>query len=239
MIDVRDLALPGRLDPADLRFEAGARVALIGPNGGGKTSLLRAMAGVEDARGGVAIDGESVATAVSARRRAMLGYLPASRDLNWPIAVRDVIALGLDRPDARRLETLLALFELERLAARPADQLSTGERARVLMARVMASEPRFLLLDEPLSNLDPYWVLRFLEIIDAEAERGATVLVALHDLSQVSRFDRALLISRGRVMKDGTPDKLIADPAFEEAFRVLPAGNGFAISPTAGRQSSR
>jgi iron complex transport system ATP-binding protein len=122
------VALDGRLSPTDLEVRAGELVAVIGPNGGGKTSLLRAIARIESAGGKVEID---------------------------IFAVRDVIALGLDRPDDSRIESLIAQFELEGLAERPVNRLSTGERARVLTARALAARPGALLLDEPLSNLDP------------------------------------------------------------------------------------
>lgn len=238
MIEARLLAIAGRLAETDLRLRAGQMTALIGPNGGGKTSLLRALAGVEGASGTTTIGDEDLSKATPARLRRLVGYLPASRDIRWAIAVRDIIALGLERRDPERVEALLGLFELENLADRPADSLSTGERARVLMARVLASRPALLLLDEPLSNLDPYWVIRFLAVMASEAERGAAVLVALHDLAQLPRFERALLVADGRVLCDETPERLLASRAFERAFRVRPTIGGYAISPSADRQSS-
>ncbi len=138
---------------------AGQRIALIGPNGSGKTTLLRALW-----RGSTAIRSPSALTAsrlppsAPARRAHLLSFLPASRDVRWPIPVRDVIALGLARPDPARVDHLLARLRLTDLAERPIDRLSTGERARALLGRALASRPRLLLLDEPLSNLDPAWV---------------------------------------------------------------------------------
>ena len=222
----RQVGIPGRLQPTDLDVQGGELVALVGPNGGGKTSLLRALARIESASGVVAIGGEDLDLAPLARRRHLLSFLPASRDVTWPISARDVIALGLDRPDPARIEELIAQFELEKLADRPVNRLSTGERARVLAARALVGEPRILLLDEPLSNLDPYWVLRFLSVFEAAAQSGQAVLVALHDLSQLPRFNRALLIAGGKVRMDEAPASLVASERFEEIFRIRSADGG-------------
>ncbi|MBA3667675.1 MAG: ABC transporter ATP-binding protein [Sphingomonas sp.] len=233
------VSLETRLKPTDLTVGAGELVAVVGPNGGGKTSLLRALARVERAGGTVRIDNEDVDQASEARRRRLLSFLPASRDLGWPIAARDVIALGLEARDDRRVGELIDLFELGALANRPVDRLSTGERARVLMARALASRPRLLLLDEPLSNLDPYWVLRFLDVLRACAVAGQSLLVALHDLAHLSRFDRAILVADGLIQMDEPPADLLASERFGEIFRVErdPTG-GWAIRP-ADRRSSR
>jgi iron complex transport system ATP-binding protein len=234
----RGVAIAGRLQPTDLDVDAGELVALVGPNGGGKTSLLRALARIESAAGVVAIEGEDVDLAPLARRRQLLSFLPASRDVIWPISARDVIGLGLDRPDPRRLDELISLFELKKLADRPVNRLSTGERARVLTARAIAASPSALLLDEPLSNLDPYWVLRFLDILETAARSGQAVLVALHDLTQLRHFGRVLLIAEGKVQMDEAPASLMASERFEEIFRIRPLDGGWAIRRPEDRQSS-
>jgi len=228
-LSARQVAIQGRLQPTDLDVVPGELVALVGPNGGGKTSLLRALARIEGASGIVAIDGEDLDEASIARRRQLLSFLPASRDVTWPIAARDVIALGLDRPDSARIDQLITLLELEELARRPVNRLSTGERARVLLARALAPNPTALLLDEPLSNLDPYWVLRILSILETIARSGQAVLVALHDLAQLPHFSRALLIADGKVQLDEAPASLLASERFGEVFRIEAADGGWAI----------
>jgi iron complex transport system ATP-binding protein len=236
----REVAIEHRLQPTDLRVEAGQLIALVGPNGGGKTSLLRALARVEQASGSVEIDGEELDGAGEARLRTLLSFLPASRDIAWPIAVRDVIGLGLGRRDDGRIMELLELFELTEFADRPVDRLSTGERARVLTARALAARPKSLLLDEPMSNLDPYWVLRFLDLFRAASALGQTVLVALHDLTLLAHFDRALLIADGKVQIDEAPADLMASERFGEIFRIRWAADGqWTFRPPAGPQSSR
>ena len=236
----REVAIERRLHPTDLKVEAGQLVALVGPNGGGKTSLLRALARVEQASGSVEIGGEPLDGAGEARLRRLLSFLPASRDIAWPISARDVIALGLERRDDARIVELLDLFELAELADRAVDRLSTGERARVLTARALAARPKVLLLDEPLSNLDPYWVLRFLDIFRSAAASGQAVLLALHDLAHLPRFDRALLIADGRVQMDEAPTDLMASERFGEIFRIgkSPDG-GWTFRPPVDRQSSQ
>jgi len=234
----RELTIPGRLQQASLDAQAGEFVALVGPNGGGKTSLLRALARIEGALGVVAIDGEDIDEAPMARRRRLLSFLPASRDVSWPICARDVIRLGLDRDDERRVDDMIGLFELDKLAGRPVDQLSTGERARVLTARALVGKPKLLLLDEPLSNLDPYWVLRFIEIFESAALAGQIVLAALHDLSLLDRFSRALLISEGRIQMDEAPADLVASERFEEIFRISSTSGRWAIRKLADPRSS-
>lgn len=225
----RQVAIAGRLHPSDLDVRSGELVALIGPNGGGKTSLLRALARIENAAGAVSVGSEDVDLAPLARRRQLLSFLPASRDVTWPIAARDVIALGLDRPDPDRVAELIAQFELEHLANRPVNRLSTGERARVLTARALAGRPKLLLLDEPLSNLDPYWILRFLAIFRSAAASGHMVLAALHDLSQLPHFQRAMLIADGCIQMDEAPASLVASERFGEIFRITAAPGGWAI----------
>lgn len=224
------VALLPRLSPTNLTVSAGQLVALVGPNGGGKTSLLRALARVEDAAGKVRIAGEDLDEAPEARRRRLLSFLPASRDFGWPIASRDVIALGLHRRNDQWVDELIVQFELAPLVDRPINQLSTGERARVLMARALAAKPQLLLLDEPLSNLDPYWVLRFLDLFHSVAAGGQTLMVALHDLALLPRFDRALLIANGQVQMDEAPADLMASERFQEIFRIhADAESGWSI----------
>ena len=230
LLDARDLAISGRLQPTDLELAPGM-TAVIGPNGAGKTSLLRALAGIELETGDVLIAGEELTHAPPPRRMRLLSFLPATRALVWPISASNVIALGLPSPDPARVDELLKQLELDALADRRVDHLSTGERSRVLLARALAARPRLLLLDEPLSNLDPYWVLRTLQILNLEArQRGCAVLATLHDLNQIAAFDRVLLVDGGRIVADGPPGDVMDSLELIRAFRIEKDGRSWKIS---------
>jgi iron complex transport system ATP-binding protein len=239
VLKAQQVAIDGRLSPTDLEIDAGQLVAVVGPNGAGKTSLLRALAGIELDGGWVSIHGEDIASASPTRRMRLLSFLPATRALVWPISARDVIGLGLPTPDPKRVDDLIALLEIDPLANRPVNSLSTGERSRVLLARALAARPQVLLLDEPLSNLDPYWVIKTLQIVREAAKAGCVVLASLHDLAQMGSFDRALLVNEGAVAADCEPMELIHSPALANAFRIERSGEGWTISPAADRRSSR
>lgn len=232
------VSLPPRLQQTQVTIKSACRIAVIGPNGSGKTTLLRALAGIEGEVGKLLVSGEVLAKVPAARRVRLLSFLPASRDVHWPIPVRDVIALGLASPDAERVEELVNGLRLTALADRPIDSLSTGERARALLGRALAAKPRLLLLDEPLSNLDPAWVLRTLDLMDDVASEGTGVIAALHDLTQLGRFDRVWMLHRGKLVADATPVELLASSRFAEVFGVEPDGASWTLSPSADRQSS-
>lgn len=228
-LTARAVSLERRLQPTDLEIEVGKFVALIGPNGSGKTSLLRALAGIELDTGTVRVAGEDLHDTPPSRRPSLATFLSASREMAWPISSRDVVALGLVRPDAERITELLELLELKDLADRAVDRLSTGERARVLLARALAPRPKLLLLDEPLSNLDPYWVLRIIDILRAAVAEGAAAVVSLHDIDRMPSFGRVLLMSQGRLAADLPPSEMTESADLAEAFRIERACEGWRL----------
>jgi iron complex transport system ATP-binding protein len=237
LLSARGIAIGRRLAPTDLDLGFGELVALVGPNGGGKTSLLRGLAGIEGRADRLAIDGELLENVPPARRSTLLGFLPASRDIAWPISARDVIALSGSN-DQGRIAELVECLELAPFASRPVNSLSTGERARVLLARALASRPKLLLLDEPFSNLDPYWVLSILDLLRVTvAGCTCSAIVSVHDLGVAERFDRLMLMSDGRLQAAGQPDSMLGSEELATAFRVERSGAEWRLRRPEGPRS--
>jgi iron complex transport system ATP-binding protein len=218
LLAAEKVGLAGRLEPADFRMERPELVCLIGPNGSGKTSLLHALARIGGPSGEVRIDGRRPEDLAPAERRRLLSYLPASRDVAWPLAAADVVRLGSD--EAGTVEAMAAL-ELEAFAHRRVDRLSTGERSRVLIARALAPKPRLLLLDEPVANLDPLWQLRLMERLRLAVDGGQAAMVAMHDLDLAGRYaSRLVLMEKGAIVADGEPEALLGSERLEKVFGI-------------------
>lgn len=217
----KGLALAGRLAPTDLSLAAGTLTALVGPNGAGKTSLLHAIAGIGRPAGDVVVAGRSL-DAVSARARpALFGYVPASRELAWPLSVHAFVTLTAPHASADTVGSILDALALTALATRRVDSLSTGERTRVLIARALLPRPALLLLDEPFANLDPLWQIRLAATLRAAADAGATILSSVHDLDLAGRLgDRVLVIDSGRIAGDGRWSDLMTDGTVARVFGV-------------------
>jgi iron complex transport system ATP-binding protein len=233
MIEATGLALPGRLEPTDLRLCPGEFACLIGPNGSGKTSLLHALAGIGRPAGQVRIADRNLRRAQAPERQRLLGFLPASRDAAWPVSARDLVALGLpDGADEARIGDLLDALELRDLASRRMDRLSTGERSRALIARALAARSRLLLLDEPASNLDPLWQLKLMTYLRTEARANEqALLVAVHDLDLARDFaDRLIVMDRGRIVADGLSGPLLDGPIMRDVFGIHRDGGRWRIA---------
>ncbi|HWH22167.1 MAG TPA: ABC transporter ATP-binding protein [Allosphingosinicella sp.] len=222
LVQAEGLGIEGRLSETDLTLKQGEIACLVGPNGSGKTSLLHALAGIGAPSGTVRIAGEALHRVAIPRRKKLLAFLPATRDLVWPMLGRDLIALGLSASSGAAPEEIIRELDLEDLATRRVDRLSTGERSRILIARALAPEPHLLLLDEPTANLDPLWQLKLLEHLKLScAARGQAILMALHDLDLAGRYaDRLIVMNEGSIAADGAPDAIFAGEVIPQVFGV-------------------
>ena len=221
------------LDGIDLAFDAGHVTAIVGPNGAGKTTLLRHLAGLDTpAAGQVQLRGQPLASLGPAIRAWSIAYLPQAASAYWPLRARDLVALGrlphganLSRPlrtqDVEAIQRALERVDGVGLADRPIDTMSQGERARMMMARALATEAAVFLADEPVASLDPAYALEAMSILRAEAARGACVIVVLHDLGLAARFaHRIVVLANHKVAADGPPAVALAGGVIEAAYGV-------------------
>lgn len=210
-----DLSLDGRLARVSASFRAGTITAICGPNGAGKSSLLQTLVGLQRPdEGRITLDGTDLAALYPRARAQAIGYLPQEGEVAWDVAVRSLVRLGRlphrDRGESAVAAALTAL-DLEQLADRPVSRLSGGERARALLARVLAGEPRWILADEPLAALDLAHQLALLAHLRSVAEAGVGIVLVLHDLALAANHaDRVLVLHNGSVAADGGPDSALA-----------------------------
>ena len=229
-LDNLSVKLGGRQVVAGISTElAGGLIGLVGPNGAGKSSLVRAIAGLVPSQGTILIDGKP---ALALRERARrIAYLSQGQAVFWPVTVERLVALGrlphlapFARPadaDHNAIERALTRTDLLDLRDRSIDQLSGGERARVLLARALAVEAPLLLADEPLAALDPAHQIEVMQLLRAEAARGATVIAVLHDLTLAARWcDRLLLMDQGQLVADGAPRQVLTAERIDAVYGV-------------------
>jgi lipopolysaccharide export system ATP-binding protein len=218
-----------------MHLNRGEVVALLGPNGSGKTTCFYAIAGLVTPEGGeVLIDGRDV-TVLPMYRRARLGigYLPQEVSIFRGLSVEDNILAVLeithsDRHKQReRLEELLSEFSITHLRRAPALALSGGERRRVEIARCLAADPKYLLLDEPFAGVDPIAVGEIRSLVQDLKARGIGVLITDHNVRETLEIvDRAYILHDGKVLMSGTTDEVVRD----EMVRRVYLGQNFRIS---------
>ena len=227
-LELRDVTVRrGRqvvLESVSLSVEAGELVGIIGPNGAGKTTLIRAALGLQPLAGGQALlsgeEARRLAPSELARRAA---YLPQERRLAWNVLALQAASLGAMSQPQARAETLaaeaLAKVGLAHLAGRGVFDMSGGERARVLLARLLAARAPLVLADELTAGLDPDAQLMALELMRNEAKAGAAVVLTLHDLGQAARAcDRLVVLDHGRIVADGAPRQALSEAVLGEVF---------------------
>lgn len=252
MIEARDVsvAIGGKRIVANVDFVAqpGEIAAIVGPNGSGKTTFLKALSGDLSFTGTVAVNGRDLAAMKPVEAATARAVLPQATTLSFPFTVREVVRLGLvggrsgvlPGENERLPERALARVDLDGFAGRFYQELSGGEQQRVQLARVLCQvwapvldgKPRYLFLDEPVSSLDIKHQLIIMNIARDFARRGGGVIAILHDLNLTAMYaDRVFVMHRGRLAADGSPQEVLSDDLIEKVFDcrlrvgVLPAAN--------------
>ena len=238
------------VDAVNAVVEEGEWLALIGPNGAGKTTLLRAIARLLPYRGEIALGGRSSSDLARSELARLVAVVPQEPSTPPWMTVAEYVLLGrtphlgpLAKEGARDRDAAaraLARLDLLPFLERRLGTLSGGEKQRVVVARALAQEASIVLLDEPTAALDIGHQQQALELLDALRDRqGLTLVAAMHDLTLAAQYaDRVLLLSRGRIVADGTPGEVLTEDALSEHYgatvRVVTVDDRLAVLPTRG-----
>ena len=216
------------VDDVSLDVRSGEVVGLLGPNGAGKTTSFYMIIGLVACDAGtVHLDEDDLTDRpIHVRARAGLGYLPQEPSIFRHLSVREnVMAILETRPELgraereRRLENLLGEFQVSHLSAQRGDSLSGGERRRVEIARSLATEPQFMLLDEPFAGVDPISIADIQQIITYLSNCGIGVLITDHNVRDTLGIcDRAYIVDDGSIIANGTPETILDDARVREVY---------------------
>ncbi|MGH6999714.1 MAG: LPS export ABC transporter ATP-binding protein [Phenylobacterium sp.] len=210
-----------------LRLARGEVAGLLGPNGAGKTTCFYMITGLIPADyGSIYLDGENITRQPMYQRARMgVGYLPQETSIFRAMTVEENVMAVVElreRSQARAKQTVTELLQelrIEHLRNSPAISLSGGERRRVEIARALASEPSFMLLDEPFAGIDPLAIADIREVITYLKGRGIGILITDHNVREtLDIIDRASIIHAGEVLFEGTPDQIVDDPEVRRVY---------------------
>lgn len=214
------------------RFRPGEVTAIVGPNGAGKSTLLACLAGLRKPDSGqVSLDETPILSLPHRECARRVGFLPQTPEIAWAVDVETLVGLGriphsgargLSEADHAAVQAALVRTDMTDLARRDVTTLSGGERARALLARVLAGEPSWLLADEPLAGLDPGHQLDAVDLMRGfAAEQGQGVVLTLHDLGVALRLaDRVVVLQGGGVIADGAPLDALTPAVLAQAYGV-------------------
>ena len=206
-------------------------VSICGPNGAGKTTLLRCINRVlEPNKGSILLDGEETKHMSMSEIARHMGYVPQITQTIFPITVFEMILMGR-RPylewknseeDVNKVIEILQLMKLEDLAMQNFDELSGGQRQKVIIARALAQEPEVFLLDEPTSNLDIYHQLEVMDILkELVSKKKFSVVMAIHNLNLAARYsDRVILMADGKIVAAGNVDEVLTPENIRGVYGV-------------------
>jgi lipopolysaccharide export system ATP-binding protein len=216
------------VDGVSLSINSGEIVGLLGPNGAGKTTSFYMIVGlIGPDSGSIQIDQQAIThMPMHARARLGIGYLPQEPSIFRKLSVADnlraVLELRNDLSNGQcdlRIEELLDEFSVSHLRDQPAIGLSGGERRRVEIARALACEPRFMLLDEPFAGVDPISIIDIQKIIDHLRKRGIGILITEHNVRETLGIcDRAYILNEGRVIAEGGADEIVKNPQVRKVY---------------------
>lgn len=210
-----------------LNIKRGEAVGLLGPNGAGKTTCFYCVTGlITPDYGDVHIDGQDITNLPMYRRARMgIGYLPQEASIFRSLSVEDniksILEIVIDDESQREnmLEELLSEFSIAHLRKSPAIALSGGERRRLEIARALASQPHFILLDEPLAGIDPIAVGEIRNLVSQLKHRGLGVLITDHNVRETLDItDRAYILHGGTVLMEGTPDEIVNNAEVRKVY---------------------
>ena len=229
------------LSDINILFQSGTITGIVGPNGSGKTTILKIIANIINSKSGnVCLDHKDYNKYKRLDLAKKISYLPQEINIAWPLSVYNVVMTGLTpfsgiemnyEKKERGVNSILDELNLKKFSSESVNNLSTGERARVSLARALVGNPAFLLADEPVSSLDPFYQLNILELINKKAKNGMGAVIVMHDLDLARRFcDNLVIIQNGKIVSNDIPDMSLNDKNLKEIFAVKYDGKNLILS---------
>jgi iron complex transport system ATP-binding protein len=224
LMSIQDFSVDQRVSDVSLTLQQGEVLGLIGPNGAGKSTLLNAIAGLLDSSGEIELSGQDINQLSRVERARKVALQPQFVESVWALSVHDVVSMGRlpwGDSDQKIIQRVMRQAKIQDFAQRHVNELSGGERARVWLARVLANQPRVLLVDEPVANLDIHYQQEVMQILVDYANEGHTVIIAIHDLSLAARYcDRLCLLHQGKQIKTGKVEDVLNSQVLSPVFNV-------------------